>query len=61
MEQIQQMLLDPELEVVDALNLDGGSSSQLFVAATVSPSDKELLYSGGDLVPVGLVVTRKPK
>ncbi len=57
--QIQAMLLFPGLGVTDALNLDGGASSQFFIAAT--PRKSEWFNSGGDLVPVGLVVKRKTK
>lgn len=54
-EQIQSMLLDPELAVVDALNLDGGGSSQLFIESSSSSPD-EVFVTGGDLVPSGIVV-----
>ncbi|MFN8391834.1 MAG: phosphodiester glycosidase family protein [Bdellovibrionota bacterium] len=55
---IQQMLLDPALGVVDALNLDGGGSSQLFVES-FADLQGETFITGGDPVPVGLVVKRK--
>ena len=57
---IQGMLLDPSLEVVQALNLDGGGSSQLFVESFTSLSG-ETFITGGDPVPVGIVVRRKNK
>jgi len=55
---IQEMLLDPGLGVTNALNLDGGGSSQLFIESFPSLSGETFL-SGGDPVPVGLVVKRK--
>ena len=59
-EEIQRMLLLPELGIVEALNFDGGGSSQLYVARGES-SDEDLFVGGGDLVPVGLVVVRKAR
>jgi uncharacterized protein YigE (DUF2233 family) len=56
--QIQTMLLSPELQIVDALNLDGGGSSQLFVAK-LGANNEEVDIAGGDPVPVGLVIKRK--
>jgi uncharacterized protein YigE (DUF2233 family) len=58
LEQIQEMLLDPALDVVTALNLDGGGSSQLFIKKNPLLVD-DTFISGGDQVPVGLVVKRK--
>ena len=58
LEQIQEMLLDPRLEVTSALNLDGGGSSQLFVRKNPLLVD-DAFISGGDNVPVGLVVKRR--
>ncbi len=55
---IQGMLLDPTLEVAEALNLDGGGSSQLFIESFASLSG-ETFISGGDRVPVGLIVRRR--
>lgn len=54
---IQQMLLDPTLNVASALNLDGGGSSQLFMESLANQQE-ETLISGGDDVPVALVVSR---
>lgn len=56
--QIQNMLLDSRIDVTDALNLDGGGSSQLFVRKNSALVD-DTFISGGDNVPVGLIVTRK--
>lgn len=59
LEQIQEMLLRPELKVRDALNLDGGGSSQFYVRQVGSLSE-EIFLTGGDLIPVGLVIKPKP-
>jgi uncharacterized protein YigE (DUF2233 family) len=56
-EQLQNMLLLPELGITDALNLDGGSSSQLYLKT--NKSTPEILISGGESIPVGLIVKRK--
>lgn len=56
--EIQHMLILPELDVKDALNLDGGGSSQFYLEKTGTLSE-EILLSGGDDVPVALVVKRK--
>ena len=55
---IQTMLIDPQLEITHALNLDGGGSSQLFVESFPSLQG-ETLITGGDNVPVALVAKRK--
>jgi uncharacterized protein YigE (DUF2233 family) len=60
LEQIQEMLLDPALDVVTALNLDGGGSSQLFIRKNHLLVD-DTFITGGDQVPVGLVVKRKAR
>ena len=57
--QTQQMLMDRRLEVKDALNLDGGSSSQLYVQAELVSPGNEIYISGGDAIPVGLVIKSK--
>lgn len=63
LKQVQEMLLLPELGVVDALNLDGGGSSQLYIGKTARNADDtfggDVFVTGGDLVPVGLVVRRR--
>ncbi len=56
--EIQHMLIDPALDVADALNFDGGGSSQLFLEQ-VTGFPGETLISGGDTIPVGLVVKRR--
>lgn len=55
--QIQNMLLHPSLNVTQALNFDGGGSSQLYVAPM--SGKEEIFLSGGDSIPVGLVVKEK--
>jgi uncharacterized protein YigE (DUF2233 family) len=56
--QIQDMLSNPVLKVQDALNLDGGSSSQLFIRKnTLIPED--IFVTGGQRVPVVLVVKER--
>lgn len=57
LEQIQQLLLRPELQVRDAVNFDGGSSSQLYLSANAVVG--EMFIDGGEKVPVGVVVKRK--
>ena len=57
-EEIQKMLLS--LNVTDALNLDGGGSSQLY-ARKNSAFSHDVLISGGDTVPVALVVQKRRK
>lgn len=52
------MLLDPALNVRDALNLDGGGSSQLFVER-VDGKQEEIFVRGADSVPVGLIAKAK--
>lgn len=56
--EVQHMLIDPTLEVTDALNFDGGGSSQLFLEQ-VEGFSGETLISGGDSIPVGVVVKRR--
>ena len=55
---IQAMLLDPALGVWQAMNLDGGGSSQLFIAKQRNV-ENEIFITGGDAVPVGLIVKRR--
>jgi uncharacterized protein YigE (DUF2233 family) len=58
LQEIQNMLLDTELDVQDALNFDGGGSSQLFIEKHGMLND-ELFVTGGDLIPVGLIFKSK--
>jgi exopolysaccharide biosynthesis protein len=55
-EEIQKMLI--ELKVTDALNFDGGGSSQLYVQKNNAFAG-EVLISGGDTIPVALVVKKR--
>ncbi len=56
LEDMQGVLGKTGLEIMDALNLDGGGSSQFYL----KPSQKreKIFISGGDEVPVALVVRR---
>lgn len=56
---IQKMLLEPSVQATDALNLDGGSSSQIYISPSASMTGKELFFGGADAIPVGLVVKRR--
>jgi uncharacterized protein YigE (DUF2233 family) len=56
--QIQELLLHPALRIKDALNLDGGGSSQFYLQRGTG-SAQDILTSGGDLIPVGLIVKRR--
>ena len=58
LEEIQKTLLLPGLNVRDALNFDGGGSSQLFVE-TNNSLQEEINISGGDNVPLALIVKLK--
>lgn len=54
---LQEILLEPIFGVVEALNLDGGGSSQIFVEK--SGAEFAELFIMEDAVPVGLVVKRR--
>lgn len=56
LQELQRTLADPRLGITDALNLDGGGSSQLSVNF---PERPPLAVSGGDRVPVLLVVKKR--
>jgi len=53
LEKLQTVLLDKSLHIKDALNLDGGGSSQLYI------KEENLFINGGDFVPTALVVAYK--
>lgn len=55
LQQITEMLLDPRLDVQEALNLDGGRSSQLYVSARGELTEAIDIFGGHD-VPVGLLL-----
>jgi len=59
LEDIRGVLTKTGLEISDALNLDGGGSSQFFIKSM--NSREEVLISGGDDIPVALVVEQKVK
>jgi hypothetical protein len=55
--QVQDALLAPEIDCVNALNLDGGGSAQLFVShrlPNASPDLRDIVVHGADDVPVML-------
>ncbi len=54
--EVQEML--KSLSVKDALNFDGGSSSQLYLKKNPALDD-DFLISGGDDIPVALVVKKR--
>lgn len=57
LKQLQQILLIPELDCLDALNLDGGGSSQLYVSDELpgaKSNNKPIVISGRDNVPIVL-------
>lgn len=60
--ELQQELLRGEVNCADAINLDGGGSSQLFLSSEIadpSPGLSDLHIAGRDEVPVVLALTRK--
>lgn len=54
--ELQKTMLAKELDIKDALNLDGGGSSQLYIDA--KEANFKLNISGGDKVPVFLTVNQ---
>jgi len=59
LKELQDILLEPLFQITEALNLDGGGSSQLYVSGF--PAGRSTWVSGGDPVPVGIYVTRALK
>lgn len=57
--QLQDMLLDPRINAIDALNFDGGGSSQLYIKAQPPHFGEDVFISGGDIVPVAMIVKKK--
>ena len=55
---IQIALLNLGIPVTDALNFDGGGSSQMF-AIPQNAQKEEIFVSGGDDIPVALIVKEK--
>ena len=61
-EQLQELLMRPEIGCVDALNLDGGGSAQLWINGKIpgaSRSFAEIFVQGTDTVPVALALVPK--
>ena len=58
--ELQTMLLEPGLEITDALNFDGGGSSQLYLKGA-DAGGEDFLVSGGDIVPVALAAIPKER
>ncbi len=61
-EALQEMLIHPSLDCRDALNLDGGGSSQLFISQDVihaEPDFRGIFIPGSDQVPVALALVPK--
>lgn len=56
---LQKNLLRPEIGCVDALNFDGGGSSQLFIAADNTALESDENLSGEDDIPVALGFFKK--
>lgn len=56
--QIQNALQNTGIEITDALNFDGGGSSQLYLRSN-KLSKGEIFVSGGDAVPSFLILSRK--
>lgn len=59
MTDIQSALLSTGLKITDALNLDGGGSSQLFIKAESNELGDDISISGGDEVPTALILAEK--
>lgn len=57
---LQRLLLSKELGITDALNLDGGGSSQIFIRKT-GGMNSDISTSGGDPVPVFLTLAPRQK
>jgi exopolysaccharide biosynthesis protein len=53
-EDVQSIFKNPMFAVTDALNLDGGGSSQFYFAGL--GNRKEFLITGGDKIPIALVL-----
>jgi hypothetical protein len=55
--QLQELLTHPEINCVDAINFDGGGSSQLFIGPhdpEPSAREHEENYQGEDDIPVAI-------
>jgi exopolysaccharide biosynthesis protein len=61
--EVQNFLLRPELGCVEALNFDGGGSSQMYIAAPIpghQGATREEEFPGRDEVPVAVGLFRNP-
>lgn len=56
LEKLQEVLTRPGIDCLDALNLDGGGSSQLFVRSPSTPGGNLVFFPGKDDVPVALAL-----
>jgi len=56
-QQMQRFLLRPDLNILHALNLDGGGSTQLFLDTDKQKQPVHIV--GEDPIPVGLIVRRR--
>lgn len=52
--QLQELLTHPEIDCMDAINFDGGGSSQLFISTQESRPPQEENYQGEDDIPVAI-------
>ncbi len=55
--QLQKILLSPLISCVDAINFDGGGSSQMYISEPIpqtDPSGAEIYLAGADEVPVAV-------
>jgi exopolysaccharide biosynthesis protein len=58
---LQKNLLRPDIGCVDALNFDGGGSSQLFISADATSLENDESLPGEDDVPVAMGFFKKPQ
>jgi exopolysaccharide biosynthesis protein len=61
--EVQNLLLRPELDCIEALNFDGGGSSQMYISAPISGhqgATREEDFPGRDEVPVVMGLFRNP-
>jgi len=62
LEDIGEVLFRTKLEITDALNFDGGGSSQLFISPKASNNQIATVdIGGGDPVPIALTVKKSAK
>jgi exopolysaccharide biosynthesis protein len=59
MQEMTEILALPEINCLDALNLDGGQSAQFYLSKDILdaiPEHQEIFIEGGDTVPVALAL-----